>query len=348
MKEMPKEMSRRRKVNRIDYCQYLLSSQTNYTLTYVAKYKEGISHDSYNRYLASEKLSPRMLWEHAKHQVVLSENSFIVYDDTVLDKSYAKAIDLARYQYSGNSQEVINGIGVVNAIYVNPETEQFWVIDYRIYAPEQDGKSKLDHLFDMQRNIHYQKQLPYKGVLMDSWYATHKVMLTIDALGKLFYCPIKANRLVSETEQDYHHIPTSKLSWDQTSLAQGKTVHLNKFPNDFHVQLYRITASTCRTDFIVTNDKSQLTAEAIQNVYNIRWCVEEFHREDKQLTGVAKCQCRKQRIQRNHITCAYLVWLKLKSVAHHAAKTIYQIKDNLLEQYMINELRQPQVKFDFA
>jgi len=65
------------------------------------------------RYLAGEKLSSRMLWEHAKHQVVLSENGFIVYDDTVLDKSYANAIDLARYQYSGNSQEVINGIGVV-------------------------------------------------------------------------------------------------------------------------------------------------------------------------------------------------------------------------------------------
>jgi len=48
-------MSRRRKVNRIDYCHYLLSSQNNYTLTYVAKYKEGISHDSYNRYLAGEK-----------------------------------------------------------------------------------------------------------------------------------------------------------------------------------------------------------------------------------------------------------------------------------------------------
>ena len=100
-------MSRKRKVNRIDYCQYLLSSQTNYTLTYVAQYKEDISHDSYNRYLANEKLSPRILWEHVESQISTSKNGFIIYDDTVLDKSYANAIDLARYQYSGNSKEVI-------------------------------------------------------------------------------------------------------------------------------------------------------------------------------------------------------------------------------------------------
>jgi hypothetical protein len=35
-------------------------------------------------------------------------------------------------------------------------------------------------------------------------------------------------------------------------------------------------------------------------------CIEEFHRELKQLTGVEACQCRKARIQRNHFACALL------------------------------------------
>jgi hypothetical protein len=30
-------------------------------------------------------------------------------------------------------------------VYVHPDTDQFWLIDYRIYDPEGDGKSKLDH-----------------------------------------------------------------------------------------------------------------------------------------------------------------------------------------------------------
>ncbi len=37
-----------------DYCQYLLSSQINYTLTNLSKHKENRSHDSINRYLKND------------------------------------------------------------------------------------------------------------------------------------------------------------------------------------------------------------------------------------------------------------------------------------------------------
>ncbi len=54
---------------------------------------------------------------------------------------------MTRKQWSGNDKKsVIRGIGVLSCVYVNPETEQFWVIDYRIFDPERDGLSKLDHV----------------------------------------------------------------------------------------------------------------------------------------------------------------------------------------------------------
>ena len=43
------------------------------------------------------------------------------------------------------------------------------------------------------------KQLPFKTVLMDSWYATQRLMTLIDNLGKIYYCPLKINRLVDDT-----------------------------------------------------------------------------------------------------------------------------------------------------
>ena len=39
---------------RLDYCQYLLSSSTNYTLTHLAEHSQQFSHDMINRYLAGE------------------------------------------------------------------------------------------------------------------------------------------------------------------------------------------------------------------------------------------------------------------------------------------------------
>jgi hypothetical protein len=70
----------------------------------------------------------------------------------------------------------LRGIGVVSCVYVNPETGQFWVIDYRIYDPDGDGKSKLEHVVDMLKGLIYHKLLPFRTILMDSWYATKDLM----------------------------------------------------------------------------------------------------------------------------------------------------------------------------
>lgn len=48
---------------KLDYCQYLLSSQVNYTITNMAEHLKSFSHDSINRYLKGEKLTPRLLFE---------------------------------------------------------------------------------------------------------------------------------------------------------------------------------------------------------------------------------------------------------------------------------------------
>ena len=123
-------------ITRLDYCQYLLVSQNNYTLTHYAEHHpEEISHDRINRYLRDDKLTLKLVWEKVKQDIVPD---------------------------------------IVNCIYVNPKTQQYWLIDYRIYDKNTDGKSKLDHLKDMLKHSIEQKQLQFKYVLMDTWYATQR------------------------------------------------------------------------------------------------------------------------------------------------------------------------------
>ena len=45
-----------RQPTRLDYCQYLLSSPLNDTLTHFAAQSEGFSHERINRYLAGERI----------------------------------------------------------------------------------------------------------------------------------------------------------------------------------------------------------------------------------------------------------------------------------------------------
>ena len=114
---------------KLDYCQYLLSSQINYTLTNMAEHLKSWSHDTINRYLKGEKLTPRLLFEQVEPLLEPDPKACLIFDDTVLDKSFGPSIELTRKQWSGNEKSVIRGIGVVSCVYVNPETERFWVID---------------------------------------------------------------------------------------------------------------------------------------------------------------------------------------------------------------------------
>jgi len=52
-------------------------------------------------------------------------------------------------------------------------------------------------------------------------------------------------------------------------------------------EIIRVTVSTDRTDYIVTNDLSQNSTDEVQEANAVRWKVEEFHRGVKQLTGIA-------------------------------------------------------------
>jgi len=45
--------------SKLDYCQFLIGSQVNYTLTNLAEHLQSWSHDTINRYLRGEVLPPR-------------------------------------------------------------------------------------------------------------------------------------------------------------------------------------------------------------------------------------------------------------------------------------------------
>jgi hypothetical protein len=100
-----------------------------------------------------------------------------------IDKRYGQKIELVRRQYSGTGHRILPGRGLINCVYINKETGHLWVIDYRIYDPAGDGKSKLQHVADMLDDLVNCKQLAFSKVLMDSWYASQKLMAHIDGLG---------------------------------------------------------------------------------------------------------------------------------------------------------------------
>jgi hypothetical protein len=239
---------------KLDYCQYLLSSQINYTSTNLAEHLQSWSHDTINRYLKGERLAPRMLFEQVAPMLQPDPKAYLIFDDTVLDKSFGPKIEVARKQWSGNEKKVIGGIGVVPLVYVNSRTERSWVIDYRIFGPDTDGLSKLDHVEEMSRSIEH-RRVPFETVSMDSWYATKDLMLPIDGMAKTFYRPLKGNRSVDDSGgggRPYRRVDS--LDWSGEELEKGKLIKIKGFPKDYKVKLFRVAVHTRRTEWTVTND----------------------------------------------------------------------------------------------
>ena len=332
-------------VTQLDYCQYLLSSPFNYTQTYFADHVKGLSHDRINRLMQQIDIQPEKLWQSVQETLVLSENGYICFDDTVLDKRHSFQIELVKSQWSGNEHRTIKGIGVVTCVYVNPELKQFWAIDYRLYHPEGDGKKKPQHVREMLDEAVTVKQLPFKTVLIDSWYAHQKLMLHIGDLGKTYYTVIKANRLIAEHRGEHTYQRLDKLDWTEEELATGKRILLNDFPEKHKGQLFRIQVLPDKTEFVVTNDLAANDRDEVRKQCKIRWKIEEFHREIKQLTGIEQCQCRKAVIQRNHIGCAMLVWAKLKNLAYQTGRNVYELWNSQFDDMVTLLFQSPIVTF---
>jgi len=326
------------------YGQFLVSSPVNYTGTYLADHLEGLTHDNVRYFLKTSRFRPRQLWQQVRPQVVFSARGYGLFDDTVLDKHHRRRIELVRRQYSGNAHGVLAGIGLVPCVYVNPETDHFWLVDHRLFAPDTDGQTKLDHVAERPEQV-APRGIAHRTVLMDRWYATTALFKRLLKAEKTVYCPLKSNRLDDDSSGQQPYQPVGGLGWSHAEGEGGNMLKVKGLPKDCTLKLFRVLVSTHRTDCLLTNEVAPRDTAAAKTESSVRWTIEQFHRERKQLTGGQACQCRLARSQRNHIALAGRAWTRLKQAAYQTKKTVYQLKQGFLDAYMRHELRQPALAF---
>lgn len=329
-------------ITKQQYVEYLISTPINYTCTNLAEHLEAVSHDVVSDYLGRDKQTARHLWALVAPLLEDSLEAWLIVDDSVHNKQYSRSIEMVKRQYSGAVGGLVRGIGVVNLVHTNGKEGEHYPIDFRVYAKEADGKTKNDHFQEMLLRAVVEKQLKAKRVLFDSWYASWQNLKHVHRLGLLFYTTLKSNRLVSlRKEEGYIHL--DEIDWTADRLKNGVIVKLKKVP--FKVKLFKVVAKNGDIDWIITNDLDEtMTTQGAQEADALRWQVEEFHRELKQLTGSEKCQCRKARSQRNHLACCYHAWVSLKVHAKALHKTIYRVHTELFSDYLRNALRTPTIK----
>jgi putative transposase len=316
------------KCNEYDYSQFLLASQGNYTCTEFEKVcGRKMAHDSPTRLLRKEKLTPKVLWKNIKAHIQPSAG-FLIIDDTVIDKPRTKKSDLIRWQYSGTHHGIVKGVGLETLLWTNNNNEHI-PVDYRFYAKDTDGKTKNQHFVEMLKMAQHRGFKP-KYVLGDSWYASLENLKTIRSLNWHWLMQLRKNRVVSTSP----HQPTNLEKLDIP--PEGRQVHLRGYG---FVKVFKSVSKSRDVAYYGTSNLNLTTAE-VKRIYSKRWPIEEYHRGLKQQCGIAKCQARTERSQRNHIFCSIQAFLALELHRLKTGVTWQQAKlsiaRNAIQNYLLN------------
>jgi DNA-binding HxlR family transcriptional regulator len=285
------------KCSRNLYCSFLEVTSSRYSaliLSEVVPEEMSLSQDSISRWLAAAKVQPKDLWEAAQKEIDKSRG-ILAFDDVVIDKSRSEKMELERWQYSGTEHGTVKGIGVVNALRQTSK-DDYPPIDYRIWNPPDDGKTKNDHFREMLSSAK-KRGLEAEMIVADSWYSSLDNLKSIRSHDWEWVMGLKSNRLVNKP-----HIKISELDIPD----EGLKVHLKGYG---WIKLFRFVGKNNHTDYIGTS-RLDLTKEQIKSYFERRWSIEVLHRELKQTCGFGRCQSNIGRAARNHIALSLLALIR--------------------------------------
>lgn len=151
---------------------FLLNTPRNYTGTHLAARLPDVSHDQVYRFLRDNSFSASQLRELVQPLLADSPEAFLLVDDSVQDKRYRRFIEVAKRQYSGATHGMVTGIGLVSLVHSSGAAGDFMPLDFRLYAPQQDGLTRNDQFQAMFKQVVKEGTMQALTLLFDSWYAS--------------------------------------------------------------------------------------------------------------------------------------------------------------------------------
>lgn len=294
------------KVKASDYIQFLIASPRVVSGTEAARVQprtgaQAIAHDAFTRLLHRLEPSPDALWEDARGQVD-RRRGVLVLDDTILDKPYARHMELVRRLWSGKHQRIVDGIGLLTLLWT--DGYRYIPVDYRIADKARDGKTNNDHFRDLLATA-YKRGFEPECVLFDGWYSSLENLKAVRGYGWRWLTRFKRDRTINPDG-------TGNRAINECVIAEGGSrVHLRGYG---FVRVFRIAPREGDTEDVqhwATGDETM--PEATRRMYaHLAWSIEQYHRGLKQCCAVERAQVRSARAQRNHIGLAIRAFVRLE------------------------------------
>lgn len=290
----------------VSYIKGLLSVSEDATCTAMARVlNEESSHDNLSRILKDKKLEWQILLSSFLLRIFGKlRDGFLIIDDTVIDKSFAKVIENISWMFCSKKNKSVLGLNIVvlvwsNGIITIPLAFKIWKKDSK--------KSKYDLALELLSYAKNFLKLKPKYVVFDSWYAAKKILKRLQGYKWKFVCQIKKNRKFNGVQLKlYKKYPY----WMEQGTIDGS----------FKVLIVRNGKK-----YFATNDLA-LSKKEILDRYKTRWTIETMFRMLHDKLGFGECQARSLQAQTAHIHLCLMSFMLLEKEKQETGKTWYQLR----------------------
>jgi len=264
----------------------------------------GSSHDSLSRILNDDKLK----WQTLLLSLILRivgklRDGYLIIDDTVIDKSFAKVIENLAWVFCSKKNRSVLGLNVVVLAWSNgtvtiPLAFKIW---------KDDGKTKIGLALELLSYARNFLKLQPKYVTFDCYYSAKKILKRLMKYKWVFYTQLKKNRKFNGTQLKF-----SKRNpyWMEQGIIDGNlTVLIVR-----HGKKYFATNN-------LEISKSEILAS-----YRTRWIIETMFRMLYDKLGFEECESRSLRAQTAHITLCLMSFILLEQQRQRTEKSWYRLR----------------------
>lgn len=269
-----------------------------------------ISHDHLSRVLKSA-VSQSLLQVTKALFKTLEKISvgYLVIDDTIINKEYAKIIERCHWLWSTNGSRYIFGYNIVALMWSNGiiTIPLKWVF-YKKEAEKKAQVTKIELALELMAYAKKDLRVATVEIMFDSFYSAQSILKRCEKYGWHYYTKVKSNRMLNGKQaRKLHRNPY----WEETGTLS--------------CELKARVIRHCRRYFL-TNNFEKLKKEIIAS-YDSRWKIEEVFRALHDRLGLDECASRSFVAQSNHTIFAMTAYTILASQKTGSERTVYQHHD---------------------
>jgi len=326
------------------YTDYLLISFGQTTATGLASLIPDLSHDQVTRFLAQQELTDKDLWKIVKPHLrrIQSDDGVLILDDSIEEKPYTDASELICTHFDHVTNRYVKGINLLSCLYYSQGVSlpvSFELIKKtELVTDKKTGKDKWqspktkNQMAQEMIASALQRQIPFRYVLNDIWFASADNMVFIKSKKKDFIMPLKGNRNVALSPEDKKRGKWIRLDSLPFNTDTPTTIYLERVP--FALLVYRHVFTnedgSTSVQYLVTSDLS-LSASSLTTIYQKRWKVEEYHKSLKSNASFSKSPTKRVRTQSNHFFTSIVAFVKLEVYRTSTALNHFALKAKLYQ-----------------